>query len=176
MTPFNKNDAKSVVSAFFNSSFTTYLHLDFLSKFILKIGGEDNFLKNIDNFIANGVNTQTLGDKWLENSALLFESHKDICLDSAYYWEFDGDNLMTFQTLNTTKSVRMMTKRVNQRHKALTTDVYSSFSENEVRDLLDNPSKCTKDNLLNTLIAEYCVGCAVELSCWSFKSFLRELI
>lgn len=168
------SEAEKTVEAFYKSSFTTYLSLNFLQDFIEIIGGADVFLSNIDNLIVDDVDINALSSGWLDSSLELFDNHKDICMDSAGYWEFNGDKLMTAYRLNAIKSIDMMLLAVNRKLKKLEPSSDITASSNQVRESLLIASPHWQRSLLDKLVAEYCVSCVVAISCWSFKSFLRE--
>lgn len=174
MSKLKVSKAEKTVEAFFKSFFTSYLDLDFIRDFIDVIGGSEVFLDNIDNLMADFSIIDSLKSNWLDSSLIIFDNHKEICVDSAGYWEFNGDRLITIERLDSKKSVEMMLIAVNLKSKKLNPNNKTLFSESQVRKSLLTTIPHKHRVLIDKLVADYCIGCAIALSCWSFKSFLRE--
>ncbi|MBO6225878.1 MAG: hypothetical protein J6N72_10625 [Psychrobacter sp.] len=174
MSKTKTSNAEQIIEAFYKSSFTTYLDLNFMEDFIASIGGAVNFLENVDFFITDGANINSLTTNWTESSLILFEKYRAVCVDSAAYWEFNGDRVMTIERLNAEKKFDIMLMSIN--HKLINSNLASDglFTIDQVKDSISNKKSHYEQHLLDKLVADYCVGCLIALSCWGFKGFLRE--
>ena len=158
------------IEAFIASSFMTYLDENFVRDLVISLGGSQLFVKKAQVIVVGGANKQTLGLSWADACLKIFDSHREVCVSAARYWENDLGIIPHFIPAN---PITTMHKTINaaRLHKAACCTPEFSIESMAAALLGDTPH--SERGELERMVAEYCVGCATALCCGSYKAFSR---